>query len=297
MPEGDTIHRLAERINERLTGQRCLGCVTRDPRLVGLDLRESVLVEAAAVGKHLFVRFADGRSLHIHLGMDGRVTVGARSSAPEWRRRIELRFPGGWLTGEDLPEVGVIATADEAHVVGHLGPDVLGDTALDVFDAAARLRRDPDEPLAGALLDQRRLAGFGNVFAVEVPFIAGVSPFQPVGSIGGLDGLVGVGVALIRYSAADGRRNTTGRRLATADHWVYGRAGRPCQVCDTPITGTDERSTPWGRATAWCPGCQPPRQATAVDLHRVRRLLALHPARRLAPFPAATPGGSERGAH
>jgi endonuclease-8 len=297
MPEGDTIHRLAQRINERLAGQRCLGCVTRDPRLVGLDLREAVLVEAVAVGKHLFVRFDDGRSLHVHLGMDGRVIVGPRSSAPEWRRRIELRFAAGWLTGEDLPEVGVVATAGEAQFVGHLGPDVLGDTAIDVLDAAARLRREPDRPLAGALLDQRHLAGFGNVFAVEVPFIAGVSPFQPVGSIGGLDGLVGVGVALIRYSAGDGRRNTTGRRLSAADHWVYGRAGRPCQVCDTPITGADERSTPWGRVTAWCPACQPLGPSAAVDLQRVRRLLALHPARRLAPFPLAAPDSSERGAH
>ena len=87
MPEGDTIRRLAERINTRFAGQRVQRCVTRDPRLVGVDLAGAVLLEADASGKHLLVRFDDGRTLHAHLRMDGSFRVGPAATEPAWRRR------------------------------------------------------------------------------------------------------------------------------------------------------------------------------------------------------------------
>lgn len=288
MPEGDTIHRLAERINARLAGMRCTRCVTRDPRLVGVDLAGEVLTEAVAVGKHLLVRFDSGRTMHIHLGMDGSVLVGRAAAVAEWRRRIELWFDQVRMTGVDLPVVGVVATADEERLVGYLGPDV-NDTVVDVAAVARRIAAGDDVALAAALLDQRRVAGFGNVFAVELPFIGGISPHQPISSVSGLESLVGLGVALIHHSTAVGWRNTTGRRLHTADHWVYGRVGRSCQVCDTTILGA--ATTPWGRLTAWCPTCQPAVAARAVDGERIRRLLALHPARRDRHLSAAAEPG------
>src|SRR6187401_2540559 len=98
MPEGDTIRRLAERIDRRFAGQRVQRCVTRDPRLVGVDLTGRVLLGADAVGKHLLIRFDDGRTLHAHLRMDGSFTVGRPADAPEWRRRIELWMETGRLT-------------------------------------------------------------------------------------------------------------------------------------------------------------------------------------------------------
>ncbi len=257
---------------------------------MGVDLAGTTLLDAVAVGKHLLLRFDDGRTLHAHLGMDGSFTVGPRSRLAEWRRRLELRFDDGWLTGEDLADVGVVATADEPSLVGHLGPDLLDDDRpLDLGDAAARLGRLPDRPLAAALLDQRNVAGFGNVFAVELPFLAGLSPFQPVGLVDDLAALVGTGQALIRDSADRGLRNTTGRRLHVAEHWVYGRAGRPCPLCATTVEGRDERSSPWRRITAWCPTCQPLGDTRmTVDVVRIRRLLALHPARRHPAFPAGS---------
>lgn len=285
MPEGDTIRRLAERIDRRFAGQRVQRCVTRDPRLVGVDLTGRVLLGADAVGKHLLVRFDDGRTLHAHLLMTGSWRVGPAATEPEWRRRIELWLDDGRLTGLDVPLLSMIATADEGETVGHLGPDLCAPEPPDLATVVANLRRAPDEPLGGALLDQRNVAGFGNLYANELPFVVGVSPFQAVGTIGGLDDLVGIGTALIRVNAARGPQNTTGRRLATDDHWIYAKRGRPCPLCATTLDGAGEREVPWRRVTTWCPSCQPQAERAVADVDRARRLLALHPARREPSFP------------
>ena len=123
-------------------------------------------------------------------------------------------------------------------------------------------RRSPMQPLGGALLDQRNVAGFGNVYAVELPFIVGVSPHQPIGTVDGLLGLLGLGAAVIRTNAERGPQNTTGRRLHAADHWIYARRGRPCPLCGTTLDG-----------------CGRPRQPVAAG-HRV---VPAVPARRAAP--------------
>ena len=90
MPEGDTIRRLADKITRKLAGQRVSRSAMRDPRLAGHDLAGTTLIDADAYGKHLFVRFDDGRSLHAHLLMTGSFAVGPASTEPEWRRRVEL---------------------------------------------------------------------------------------------------------------------------------------------------------------------------------------------------------------
>ena len=287
MPEGDTIRRLAARIDRRFAGQRVTRCVTRDPRLVGVDLAGTVLVGADAHGKHLLIRFDDERTLHAHLRMDGSWRVGPAATEPAWRRRVELWLEDGRLTGLDLPVVGVVPTAHEDIVVGHLGPDLCGTREPDLAEGLDRLAEAAAEPLAGALLDQRIVAGFGNVYAVELPFVVGVAPQQPVGTIAGLDGLLGLGAAVIRTNAARGPQNTTGRRLAVDDHWVYGRRGGRCPLCGTTLDGLDERRSPWRRVSVWCPGCQPLTASREVDLGRARRLLALHPARRAPTWPHA----------
>ena len=180
MPEGDTIRRLAERINRRFAGERCERSVTRDPRLVHVDFAGAVLREADARGKHLLIRFDDGRTLFAHLRMDGSFTVGPAATESAWRRRVELWMETGRLTGIDVPVLGVVRTVDEDQVVGHLGPDLCGPELPDLDDVVERIAEHPEAPLAGALLDQRNVAGFGNVYAVELPFVVGVSP-QPAG--------------------------------------------------------------------------------------------------------------------
>src|SRR3954454_10038564 len=285
MPEGDTIRRLADKIGRRFVGERCVRCVTRDPRLVGVDLAGAKVVSADANGKHLFIRFDNGRTLHSHLLMTGSWKVGPAATEPEWRRRIELWMETGRLTGVDLPIVELLPTADEARVVGHLGPDLCGAEQPDVSDIAERLRRAPLMPVATALLDQRNVAGFGNVYAIEVPFIGSVSPNQLVGSISQLADLVGRGAAMIRTNAERGPQNTTGRRLNSDDHWIYGKRGRACPLCGSTLEGWDERDSPWGRVSVWCPECQRVEDTRAVDVARITKLLALHPARRQPAFP------------
>jgi len=279
MPEGDTIRRLADKIATRFSGERCTRCVTRDPRLVGVDFTGARLVEADAVGKHLLLRFDDGRTLHAHLLMTGSWTVGPVATEPEWRRRIELWMETGRLTGLDVPVLEVLPTRDEASVVGHLGPDLCAPEAPDLDEVVARLHREPDAPLAGAMLDQRNVAGFGNLYAVELPFVVGVSPNQPVGTVDGLIDLVRLGTAMIRVNAHRGPQNTTGRKLGTDDHWIYPKRGRPCPLCGTRLDGWAEGRSPWGRVSAWCPDCQRVTPRRTVDLERARKLLALHPAR------------------
>jgi endonuclease VIII len=285
MPEGDTIRRLADKIGRRFVGERCVRCVTRDPRLVGVDLAGAKVVSADAKGKHLFIRFDNGRTLHSHLLMTGSWKVGPAATEPEWRRRVELWMETGRLTGIDLPIVEVLATADEALVIGHLGPDLCGVEQPDIDEITERLCGAPLAPLATALLDQRNVAGFGNIYAIEVPFIAGVSPNQPVGSITGLTDVVGLGAAMIRTNAERGPQNTTGRRLNSDDHWIYGKRGRPCPLCGSTLDGWDERASPWGRVSVWCPECQHLEDVRAVDRSRIAKLVALHPARRQPAFP------------
>lgn len=285
MPEGDTLRILATRIDDVLAGGRVERSVVRDPRLVGIDLEGRTLVGADAYGKHLFVRFDDDRTLHAHLLMTGSFAVGRPSREPEWKRRVELWLDRGRLTGEQVPVLGVLATRDEHTVTDGLGPDLCAITGPpDPTDVAAGLTVDPDTPLTGALLDQRRVAGFGNVYANDLPFVFGVSPFRPVGRVERLATLGAVGVALIRVNARLRRQNTTGRRLDTDARWLHGRGRRPCPVCGARLEYLDERSTPWRRSITWCRACQPDTSGVA-DLGRAERLLALHPARRDPSWP------------
>ena len=280
MPEGDTVRRLADRIERRFLGQTCRRCITRDPRITHLDLTGATLQEIDAHGKWLLLRFDDGRTVYGHLRMDGSWDLGRRSTAHEFRRRLELQMDDGWMTAVDMPVLGVVATKDEDTVIGHLGPDLCKPAPPDVDTIVARLRSNGDRPLAGALLDQRNVAGFGNLYVVEVPFIAGVSPHQPVDAIDGLDRLVAAGAALIRTNAERGPQNTTGRRLQTSAHWIYGLRNKPCPWCGVKVSGAGEQESPWQRVSFWCPSCQPLADERHVDQARIERAMALHPALR-----------------
>lgn len=285
MPEGDTLRRLARRIDERFAGHTVTRSEVRDPRIATVDLAGRVLLDADAYGKHLFVRFDDGRSLHAHLRMDGSFEVGPPAREPAWKRRIELWFDNGRLTGVSVPVMEILPTTEEHTVTDHLGPDLCNPVQPPDIDViTARIERDGDVPLAGALLDQRNVAGFGNVYAHDVPFVTGLDPFRPVGTITGLRDLVAIGTALIRVNAARGPQNTTGRKLDTDDTWLHGRGRGRCPVCGSRLDYRGADATPWGRSITWCPNCQPA-DAGAVDLARARRMIALHPAVREPYFP------------
>ena len=276
MPEGDTILRLASKINDRLSGAQASASVFRHPRLATADLSGRVLVNATSHGKHLFLNWDDGRSLHIHLLMQGQVHVGRRPVAEEWRRRFEIEFEGTTLTGVDIPLLHLIRTANTGDFIGHLGPDLCG--ALDLDIAIDRVMADSDAHLGAALLDQGNVAGFGNVYAVEVPFICGISPMRTVGTIERLDALLSVGAALIRTNARLGPQNTTGRNLQTSAQWILGTRRRDCTICGSKLQRRSGSSCPWNRRTIWCERCQNFDHVT-VDIQRAQRLLAMHPAR------------------
>ncbi len=286
MPEGDTLRRLATKIDEQFAGDVVERSTMRDPRLTGVDLVGRTLVDADSYGKHLFVRFDDGRTLHAHLLMTGSFAVGRSSREVEWKRRIELRLTHGMLVGESVPRLDVVPTADEHQITDELGPDLCAVAgAPDADEIVARMLGRFDDPLTGAMLDQRNAAGFGNIYANDVPFIVGVSPFQPVGTIDGLAEVVAIGTALIRVNAARGPQNTVGRRLATDARWMHGAGRRPCPICGNRLSHQGDRQTPWRRSITWCPTCQPERDHVAVDLDRARRLIALHPASKEPYFP------------
>ncbi|NNE94967.1 MAG: Fpg/Nei family DNA glycosylase [Acidimicrobiales bacterium] len=270
---------MANTIQDRFAGQRVERSVFRHPALATVSLDGLTLDSADARGKHLLVRFSDGRTLHAHMLMQGRVAYRPATNVPQWRRRFEINLPGGTITGIDVPKLEMVRTSHEARLLEYLGPDLCGNYDHEL--AVARLQTAGSRPLGGALLDQRLIAGFGNIYAVETPFICGITPYQPVDSIDDVDRVVAVGAALIRTNAALGPQRTTGQGRVRAEHWVLPSDRRRCLICGAALTRHPGSRSPWKRRVALCPVCQPMRERTSVDIDRVGSLLATHPARKI----------------
>lgn len=285
MPEGDTIRRLADDVRRRFMEQTVQSSIFRHPRYANADLSGRQLIDVDARGKNLLMRFDDGRTVHIHLKLQGKVVFGKPTRGAEWRQRIDLNFERGRMVGIDLPMLNLLKTRDEHQIIGHLGPDLCGDYDHEL--AVQRIATWPDWPIAQAMLDQRLVAGFGNIYAVETPFIVGLSPFTPVGKIDRLSELIAIGAALIRTNARFGPQNTVGRRLDTSLHWVLNRNIRVCRVCRGAVKRYTDRDTPWQRRSAACVSCQRP-ENESVDLDRAASLLSLHPCRRLVDLKTGT---------
>jgi endonuclease-8 len=152
--------------------------------------------------------------------------------------------------------VDLLRTAAEHTVVGHLGPDLLGPD-WDEAEAARRLAADPVRQIGEALLDQRNLAGIGNIFATEMLFLRGLSPWRPAGEVADLRALVELGQRLLDANKERAGIVTTGVARRGEETWVYGRAGRPCRRCATPIRSAEQGAAGEERLRFWCPHCQP----------------------------------------
>ncbi|MCK9897385.1 DNA-formamidopyrimidine glycosylase family protein [Frankia sp. AgB32] len=264
MPEGDTVWRAARRMDSALAGAPLLRTEFRVPWLATADLSGQRITGVAARGKHLLTRFDGGLTLHTHFRMEGSWHLyqpGSRwSGGPGWQIRAVLTTAERTAVGYRLAIVELLATAREQDAVGHLGPDVLGPD-WDLDTAVGRLRAWPDRLVGAALLDQRNLAGLGNIWRTEACFLAGVSPWTPVGDVPDLPGLVRRAQAMIEAGAHGGHQVTTGSTRPGEEHWVYGRAGRPCRRCASRILVADQGRAPGqiddeGRRTTWCPRCQ-----------------------------------------
>lgn len=263
MPEGDSVWRLARRLDRQLAGATITRCQFRVPQLATADLTGRTVVGHATHGKHLLARFSGGLTLHSQLLMDGEwsLTGPGRRLPPHLAAEIRVVLglaDARTLWGLRMHGLRLVPTAQESTVIGHLGPDLLHDD-VDTDEAVRRLRARPDRPLVAALLDQRSLAGLGNLWVNELAFLIGVDPWTPIGEVD-VEALVDRAVTTLRRSAmVEGAYQvTTGRRARGETHWVVGRAGRPCLRCRAPIAVKAEvGGDPERRRTWWCPRCQP----------------------------------------
>ena len=181
MPEGDTVFRTAEALRKALVGRTLTRCDVRVPRYATVDLSGHVVDEVCSRGKHLFIRVGPA-SIHSHLKMDGSWRVTSRPSRADHRVRIILEASDIRAVGIDLGVLEILERAHDGDVVDHLGPDLLGED-WDPEVAAANLTADPDRRIAEALLDQRIMAGIGNVYCNELCFVSGHLPTAPVSAI------------------------------------------------------------------------------------------------------------------
>ena len=257
MPEGDTVWLTARRLHQALAGRVLTRSDVRVPRYATTDLTGRAVTEAIARGKHLLIRVDRGITVHTHLRMDGswRVRPAGDRVAASHRIRLVLANDTWQAVGYQLGIVEILPTAREASVVGHLGPDLLGPD-WDPAEAARRLLAAPARPVGEALLDQRNLAGAGSIFATEMLFLRGVSPWRPVGEVSDLRALVELGQRLLDANKERAGIITTGVARRGEETWVYGRAGRPCRRCGTPIRRAEQGTAGEERLRFWCPACQ-----------------------------------------
>jgi endonuclease VIII len=261
MPEGDTVWLTAHRLNQALAGRALTVSDFRVPALATTDLRGRTVTEVAARGKHILTRIDDDLTVHSHLKMDGSYYLsraGARPPRRHPQHMIRLLLGNAeWVaTGYRVHDLKVLPRSAERDLVGHLGPDLLGPD-WDPVRAVANLRRDPGVAIGEALLDQRNLAGVGNMYKAEVLFIEHVNPWTPVGEVADLDSMVATAYRLLRANRDHPEQSTTGYTGRDRDHWVYERGGQPCLRCRTAVRRADQGAPPYARGTYWCPVCQP----------------------------------------
>ncbi|MER6530080.1 DNA-formamidopyrimidine glycosylase family protein [Streptomyces sp. NPDC001508] len=259
MPEGDTVWQAARRLHGTLAGRVLTRSDLRVPRYATVDLTGRTVLDVTPRGKHLLTRIEGGLTLHTHLRMDGAWRVygdGERwSGGPAHQIRVILGTGEHTAVGYRLPVLELLRTTEESRAVGHLGPDLLGPD-WDPQAALANLLADPARPLGEALLDQRNLAGIGNVYKSELCFLLGVTPWLPVGALPDdrAAKLPALAKRLLETNRDRPVRTTTGRR--GQDLFVYGRAPRPCLRCHTQVRVADQGDGSRERPTYWCPRCQ-----------------------------------------
>lgn len=249
MPEGDTVFRAAEKLRDALVGKVLTRCDIRVPRYATVDLTGETVDEVLSRGKHLFIRVGPA-SIHSHLKMDGSWQIGA-VRAPAHTVRIILATNDSRAFGVNLGLLEILDRRTDLAAVAYLGPDLLGaDWCPDT--AAANLTAEPDRPLAEALLDQRVLAGIGNVYANELCFLAGLRPDVPVRAVSDPHRLVDRAQKMLWLNRSRVSRTTTGDTRRGRELWVYGRAGQPCRRCGKGI----QSDRTGERVSYWCPHCQ-----------------------------------------
>jgi endonuclease-8 len=265
VPEGDAVWNTAKRLHAALAGQVLTRSDFRVPRYATVSLTGQLVTEAVARGKHLLIRTDRGLTVHTHLKMEGAWRIQPADGRPlrdSHRLRLLLANSQWVAAGYQLGVTEVLPTSREDQVIGHLGPDLLGPD-WDAAAAVARLVRDQGRPIGEALLDQRNLAGIGNLYKCEVLFIERVNPWTAVSEVPDLERLVVTAHRLLIANREHPEQSTTGFLARGRQHWVYERQGQPCLRCRTPVRRADQGAAPRQRSSYWCPTCQPDRDGPA----------------------------------
>jgi endonuclease VIII len=261
VPEGDTVHRTADRLDAALRGAVVERAELRWPSVPDVDLAGSRTLEVVARGKHLLHRFDTGSTLHTHLRMEGQWRVEHPGPATDRAlRRHDLRaavLTGRWSAlGLRLGMVDLVPTARESELVGHLGPDVLGPD----WDAAVAAERVTSARglIGDTLLDQRVLAGVGTFWASEILFLERVLPWVRAGDLD-RDRVQALLERLHRLMAAarrTGWQASTGIQRSGEEAYVHARSGRPCRRCGDTVRVAMTGAAPRQRTLFSCPTCQ-----------------------------------------
>jgi endonuclease-8 len=237
--------------------------IADDRPIVGRTI-ESV----SARGKHLLIAFSGDLVLRTHMRMNGSwhlYRLGITWQRPAREMRVLVGAGDIEAVGFNVPVAELLTARDLARhaQLSALGPDLL-DPAFDAAEAARRIRARGREAVGDALLNQRVVAGIGNVFKSEILFLAGIEPFTPVAALSDADIERVVTISRDQLAANVMTRSQTlspsiGRKTTRSldpntKLWVYGRGRKPCRRCGAPIlsrkTGLD------ARLTYWCPRCQ-----------------------------------------
>jgi endonuclease-8 len=274
VPEGDTIFRAARALHRALHGGAVRRFSSVFPALERVHLDRPLTgrrVESVeSRGKHLLIHFEGGLALRTHMRMSGSWHL--YRPGERWRRaardlRIVIETADFVAVAFNVQDAEFLDPAGLARQpsLAKLGPDLLA-PEFDAAQALARLRARGATAIESALLDQRALAGIGNVYKSEALFACRVHPFAPVATLSDaqLEELIEAASGMLRANVAhapapgaapSGARRTT-RRMNPAERlWVYGRSGRPCRCCGAPIARLE--AGPNARTTYWCPACQP----------------------------------------
>lgn len=256
MPEGDTLFRSASVLHRALAGRTVTSFETVLPRLASVDdqapLKGRTIERVVAAGKNLIIDFSGDLHLHTHMRMNGSWHIyrpGERWQRPRRDMRIVLGTDAFVAVAFSVPVAEFHSGSQLARKedLRRLGPDVL-DPAFDRELAIRNIRARGDQEIANVLLNQRVLAGIGNIWKSESLFVSGTNPWTRVVDLdeARIGRIVDTAVKLLRHSAT----TTEGRPRM----WVYERAGDPCRKCATTIRY--KRQGPDARGTYWCPKCQ-----------------------------------------
>lgn len=269
MPEGQISHRNARDFTRALAGLPVTRVWTDEPRIIPQRIPERLagdtVTGAEARGKHHLLRFGSGRVLHSHLMISGvwRLVPDGHPVRPGGLF-LAIQVPGWTAALHRCPNVRLLEPGEPLPTsLQRLGPDLLGAGADPAADAVRALRRaDAGRQVGDAVMDQRVMAGIGNVYKSETLFLAGVDPWRAVGSLTDDEcaRIGGIAAELLEGGVRDRGRITTyeapgpRRGRAMERTWVYGRRGRPCRRCGAPVLSRGQGDA--NRTAYWCPVCQ-----------------------------------------